>query len=52
MNKNIELVFKEEVYTNWKVFKKVIDALTNNKILSTADYKEPRDNLNMKIKRE
>ena len=43
MNRNIEIVFKEEVYADWKLFKRVVEAITKNKVKSIADYKEPRE---------
>ena len=42
MNKNIEIVFKEEVYCDWELFKRVIEAITKNKIKSISDWKISR----------
>ncbi len=42
MNRNIELVFEEEVYCDWEIFKKVIEAITKNKIKSFSDWKVSR----------
>jgi len=45
MNKIIEIEFKEEVYADWKLFKRVVEGITKNKIKSISDYKVSRDKI-------
>ncbi len=42
MNKNIELEFKEEVYCDWQLFKRIVEAITKNKVVSITDWKVSR----------
>ena len=43
MTKYIELSFKDDVYYDWKTLKKVIEAVTNNKLICCSEWKTSRE---------
>ena len=53
MNRFIEIEFSEDVYADWKLVKKVLNAITKGgKVKSIGDYKCSRETMRKMLQEE